>query len=167
MERNVSTIVVGTVIGTLIGSISALALPQKYRFFSFLREGSNDLFGLAKTFNETFLTKKKTETQTAPFISGALVGLALGTGSAFLFNPKTTKHLRDNFTKTYRDASEKAQDFVELVNQYSFKQPVKRKQTKRPIKAKTRNTTVKKAAVNAKRPKRSRTTHTKSISALA
>lgn len=148
-QKNVKGVVAGAVIGTVLGSISALLMPKRQKLLATLKNQKKDWVEKAKDISETlmdeakFLSRDKKEDHSVHFINGTLIGLLLGAASALLLTPKTGKQLRNNLSKKYEDISEKTQDLIEYINDNADLSAL----TKRPIlTAKRSIATVKRAA---------------------
>jgi gas vesicle protein len=135
-NKNSKEIVMGAVLGTVIGSLSAVLIPNQKKIISTLKNQSN---GWAKRALDAghnvldevkFFKENKRETHGPAFVKGVLTGLLLGAGSALLLAPKTGKQLRNNLSKQYQDLSEKTQDAIEYFN--NNEPPGRPGQTKSP-----------------------------------
>lgn len=132
LQKNIKSIVIGAALGTFIGSISALVIPQRQKILKTLKNQKKNWIEKAKDISENVLgeipypIEQKKETQAPTFFKGALVGLLVGAGSTFLFTPKTGKQLRNAIAKKYSDVSEKTQDLMEFFENH---QPVTKKRT--------------------------------------
>jgi gas vesicle protein len=139
-QRNIQGVVIGALLGTVIGSLSAVLAPKRQVLLKKIKnqargwvENSKDR---AKNIYENSETSPK-EVAAKNFIKGAVTGALAGAGSALLFTPKTGKQLRKELMQKYEQASETTNDVIELFNSTNH-QSRKHPQTKRKSKSKAR-----------------------------
>lgn len=117
-QKNIKGIFLGTIVGTLLGSLSAALLPK----YPVLSKQTKELAAKAKNFGDTFYSglknwsEPKRETQTSTFVKGALSGLVLGASAAAILTPKTGRQLRTNLTRRYQDLADKTQEIIHFIN---------------------------------------------------
>lgn len=121
--RNVKNVVAGALIGTLLGSVSAILIPKQRKILAQLnRPGwakkARDIGG--RVYDEVrHWSEHEKEVDASVFVKGALLGLLLGAGTALLLTPKTGKQLRNNLAQGYQDFADKTQELMEYVNHES------------------------------------------------
>lgn len=126
--RNVKNVISGALVGSLLGSLSALLISNDKFNRSEWVEKAKDigerLYDGVKNWSEP-------EEDNSIFVKGAFLGLLLGAGSALLFTPKTGYQVRSNLIKGYRDIADKTQEIMDYVN---HKQQSNKKRTlKKPV----------------------------------
>lgn len=122
MDTHNKEIIVGAVIGSLIGSLSSLFLPKHGEIYDVMKDQAESWVEKAKEAGEDVYDKVKhwgeppPDTLLRDFASGAFLGVVIGATSALLLTPKTGKQLRKGVTQKYYDVSEKANEFIESIN---------------------------------------------------
>ncbi len=130
-QKNVKNMMSGAVVGTLIGSVGALLYPERKKLAAAFKSQKKDWLSQAKDISHNLLEEVKhfregKNEEAAHFLKGALLGLALGAGSALLLAPKSGKQLRHNLKKNYQDVSKKTQDLLESINAEYIEAPKKK-----------------------------------------
>lgn len=115
IQKNFKGVILGAIVGTMIGSLSAVIVPKRQKIMEQMKK--------AKTFTDGFYNGMKNwseprqEMNTSAFMKGALSGLLLGAGVAAFVTPKTGKQLRNNLTRKYQDVADKTQELMQYVNE--------------------------------------------------
>lgn len=113
-------IISGAAIGTLLGSLVALAYQRRNEILERVRDHSgdfNDLKEMAKEYGGALINKgrqlnfRKMEPRTNYWKSG-FIGLMAGAGAALLLAPKSGKSLRGQLSRVYNDFSEKSEEVI-------------------------------------------------------
>lgn len=118
--RNVKNVVAGALIGTLLGSVSAILIPRQRKIFAQLNrpgwsQKAKDIGG--RVYDEVrHWSEHEKKVDASVFVKGALLGLLVGAGAALLLTPKTGKQLRNNLAQGYQDFADKTQDIMDYVN---------------------------------------------------
>jgi gas vesicle protein len=147
-QKNIKGIVLGAIVGTLLGSLSAALMPKNPN----LASQTKGLAAKAKNLGDTFYngiknwSEPRNEMQASTFVKGALSGLLLGAGAAAILTPKTGKQLRSNLTRKYQDLADKTQEIIHFINHeqnqwQSNRHPAasRRKPARRPAAKKTQH----------------------------
>ncbi len=104
-------ILVGTLLGTALGSLSMFLYP--------------------KTKNNFFQTEEKAQNHS--FLTGSVLGLLAGAGTAMFFSNGTRKEIQTQLNKIYHGLSDKVQDYS---HRPSSKKKARKIRPKKAIKAK-------------------------------
>ena len=139
-KKNVKGMVLGALVGTLMGSISALLLPQQRHLTKKFKNQAQDLLSKAKIIKENVMdmktwTEPKTNIAKNNFLMGTVVGLLVGAGSALLLAPKSGKLLRKNLSDTYQDVADKTLEIVDSFQLNNHNHRPKRKLQEKKNKA--------------------------------
>lgn len=144
-NKKVKGAVVGAALGTMLGSLASLLVPEHAdkSWLSKAKSVGSNIF-------EDVLKGTDSNGVTIPdFVKGAFVGLLLGAGSAALLTPTTGKEARKTLTKGVRNISSKTQDVLEFINKNANKAAIKKRANK--ILAKVPHLSIKKRTTKKKR----------------
>jgi gas vesicle protein len=155
LQRNIKGMIAGAVIGTLVGTMSALFASKPKKILALMKDSKDwankarDLSGSVYNEMKNWSEPKKVN-ESPTFIKGAIIGMLLGAGSALLLAPKSGKQLRNNLTQRYQDVADTTSDILHIFN-HNGKQPFVKKKHAKPMSHKVQLTPKKKAHAKSTR----------------
>lgn len=142
--RNVKNVVSGAILGSILGSLSAMIISNhKLNRSGWAKKARNigeRVFDEVKHWSEPEHNEGN-----SIFVKGAFLGLLIGAGSALLLTPKTGNELRKDLIEGYQDIADKTQEILDYVNHKE--EVVKKRPIKKAIK---KHFAVSKAKIKAK-----------------
>ncbi len=122
-------VVMGALAGTMIATVLAV-LGNREVLINKIRNQTDDWADKARNVTENIfgedLTISRRNRVRKTFVSGAILGLLVGMGSAALLTPKTGKQLRKDLSQRYQGVADRTQDIVGLINQNGYRKPLKK-----------------------------------------
>jgi gas vesicle protein len=120
---NKNNVLLGTVLGSLLGSVGAAFIPEEHKdknWQNHARKMGQKIYEDVSSWGDLGSDATKN------FVAGALLGLLVGAGSTALLTPKTGKQLRKNVTNQYQNVADKTQDLIDLIGEYAGRPVVKK-----------------------------------------
>jgi gas vesicle protein len=121
-QKKTKILLGGLLLGSLVGTLSAIFQPTRRKLMSQLSSQSKGWADKVRHASQTALhdingwKNPPHEAGYQKFLSGALLGVLAGIGSALLFSPKSGKQFRNELPKKYHDFADKTQEIVHFIN---------------------------------------------------
>lgn len=111
LKKNMKGLMFVAALGTMLGSLGSLLYPNNETMMSKMKRRAKGIAEQGESFFSDVKNWSEPRNGSKPqnFLSGTLLGMILGAGSALLFTPKTGKQLR-------KDLNSKTQNMMHMVN---------------------------------------------------